>query len=212
MSLTDEQIRELSKKMRIPLADVCFKDELPNKLQMNKTYIINLEDSHDSEGNENGGTHWTMLQCNRNGHGTNENIFFDPYGAPPSENIKRVVKANTGKGLPHTKKDIQSLMNNACGFYCLALAHYINASGYRSNDMYHDVATFLDMFDDLNHSVDFKKNEYILKHFFRSDDPKLRVPIDVDNIKSLDSISGEDEKGGIDAFVKTPVEVKYMNK
>jgi hypothetical protein len=35
------------------------------------------------------------------------------------------------------------------------------------------------MFDDLNKSVDFKKNEYILKHFFQPKDPKLRKEIDV---------------------------------
>ena len=33
------------------------------------------------------------------------------------------------------------------------------------------------MFDDLNSSVDFKKNEYVLKHFFQSNDPANRIPI-----------------------------------
>ena len=65
------------------------------------------------------------------------------------------------------------------------------------------------MFDDLNKSVDFKKNEYILKHFFRSEDPSLRKEIDV--------ITSQDEKGGIDAFndknmIKIPVATKMMNE
>jgi hypothetical protein len=64
---------------------------------------------------------------------------------------------------------------------------------------------FIDMFDDLNKSVDFKKNEYILKHFFRSADPKLRRDIEV--IKPIDSITSEDTKGAIDGF-KIPVNVK----
>jgi hypothetical protein len=63
------------------------------------------------------------------------------------------------------------------------------------------------MFDDLNVSVDFKKNEYILKHFFRSEDPSLRKEIDV--IKSTESITGEDEKGGID-MMKIPCDIKMM--
>ena len=50
------------------------------------------------------------------------------------------------------------------------------------------------MFDDLNTSIDFKKNEFILKHFFRSSDASKRVPIEIDNI------SKDNEKGGIDAF------------
>jgi len=98
-------------------------------------------------------------------------------------------------------------MNNACGFYCLAMGHFINASQYRRGDLYHDVHTFIEMFDDLNKSVDFKKNEYILKHFFRSSEPSLRKEIDV--IKPIDSISSEDTKGGIDGF-RVPCDVKYV--
>ena len=67
----------------------------------------------------------------------------------------------------------------------------------------------MDMFDDLNKSCDFKKNEFILKHFFRAENPELRKEIDV--IKPIESISSEDEKGGKDAF-KMEVEVKMMPK
>lgn len=210
MSLTDTQIYELSYKMSIPIALVCFKDELPNKLEFNKSYFINLENSNDEYGNPNSGTHWTFCQVNSYPNGKIEAIYFDPYGQPAPENVKKVVKNTTGKqGLPYTEKDIQSLMNNACGYYCLALAHFINASKYRSNSLYDDVTTFMDMFDDLNHSIDFKKNEYILKHFFRSSDPNLRKQIEV--IAPIDEITNQDEKGGIDAF-KMPVNIKYINK
>ena len=210
MSLTDSQIIGLSKKMSIPLADVCFKDELESPLQYNKTYIINIEDSRDENGELNSGSHWVFLQCNKYPNDKIESIYFDPYGQPPPENIKLVVKQTTGKqGLPYTKADIQSLMNNACGYYCLAMGHFINASQYRSNDLYDDVATFLSLFDDLNISVDFKKNEYVLKHFFRSSNENLRKEIDV--IKPIDSITSEDNKGGFDGF-KVPIDIKMVNK
>jgi hypothetical protein len=65
-----------------------------------------------------------------------------------------------------------------------------------------DVAHFLDFFEDLNESPNFKKNEYILKHFFQSKDPAKRREIDV--FVDTDTISGEDETG-----VKLPVELKY---
>jgi hypothetical protein len=188
--------------MQIPLADIVFKDELHTPLEYNKAYFVNLEDSHNEDGSENDGTHWTYLQLVKYPNGNIAKIFFDPYGAPPSENIKKVVKETTKtEGLPYTEKDIQSLMNNACGWYCLALGHFINASKYRSGYLYDDVNCFMDMFEDLNKSIDFKKNEYILKHFFRSEDPTLRKEIDV--------ITSQDEKGGIDAF-KIPVDVKMM--
>jgi hypothetical protein len=207
MSLTDSQIIELARKMSVPLAEVCFKDELESPLEFNKCYIINIEDSIDENGHPNDGTHWVFLQNNKYPNNKIESIYFDPYGKPPPENVKKVVKQTTKQqGLPFTEVDIQSLMNNACGFYCLAIGHFVNASQYRSGDLYSDVNSFLEMFDDLNKSVDFKKNEYILKHFFRSADPSLRKEIDV--IKPVDSITSEDTKGGIDGF-RIPVDIKY---
>jgi hypothetical protein len=201
MSLTDSQIKDLAKKMSIPLGGVFFKDELP-KLEFNKFYMINLEDSVDEDGNENTGTHWTCLQIMKYPKGQIEKIYFDPYGAPPPENVKKAVEEASGStGLPYTDKDIQSLMNNACGWYCLAFGHFINSSQYRSGMMLMDASTFLEMFDDLNKSVDFKKNEYILKHFFRSEDPSLRKDVDV--------IIEEDTPGGVD-MMKIPVETKMM--
>jgi hypothetical protein len=204
MSLSDSQIRELSKRMSIPLGDVCFKDELDCPLEFNKSYIINIEDSHDENGNENEGTHWTFLQCNKYPNGKIESIYFDSYGAPAPKHVIECVEKTTGKkGLAHTTPDIQSLLNNACGYYCLAMGHFINSSQYRSGDLYEDVNKFISMFDDLNKSVDFKRNEYILKHFFRSSDENKRVPIDIENI------SKDNEKGGIDAF-RIPCDIKQL--
>lgn len=204
MSLTDSQIEDLCKKMDIPLGGIVFKDELHAPLEYNKGYFVNLEDSHDENGNENDGTHWTYLQITKYPNGNIDKVFFDPYGAPPSKNIIKVVEQTTKtKGLPHNVRDIQSLMNNACGWFCLALGHFINASKFRSGILHDDVDCFVDMFDDLNKSCDFKKNEYILKHFFRSEDPSLR--------KAVEVITDQDEKGGVD-MMKIPVDVKVMGK
>jgi hypothetical protein len=207
--LTDSQITELSKKMNIPLELVCFKDELPRKVAYNKSYVINLDDAFDEKGNQNEGTHWTALQINKYPDGKVEPIFFDPYGQPPSENIKKFVLDNTGKKLPYNTKDIQSLMNNACGFFCLAFLHFINAWDHRTKDLYDDVACFLEYFDDLNKSIDWKKNEYILKHFFQPSDPKLRKQIEV--IADIKSITEQDTGNGPD-ILKIPVDVNLMSK
>jgi hypothetical protein len=206
--LTDTQIKDLSKKMNFQLEGVYFKDELPRQLKYNTSYVINLDNSIDDEGNENEGSHWTCLQVNKYPDGKVEPIFFDPYGAPPSESIKRFVKDNCAKSLPYTTKDIQSLMNNACGFYVCAFLHYINSWEHRCKDLYNDVDMFMNYFDDLNTSIDWKKNEYILKMFFQSSDPNKRTEIDVLSNKIMD----EDEKGrGLD-LVKIPVSTKLMGK
>lgn len=205
--LTDTQLTELSHKMGIPLEVVLFKDEMPKKIKYNKSYIINIEDSIDEEGNSNEGTHWTCLQVNKYPDGKVEPFYFDPYGMPPPESVKKAVMDTCGQKLPFNTKDIQSLMNNACGFYCVALLHYINEAPTRTRNMYQDIENFLSMFDDLNTSVDFKKNEYILKHFFVPKDPALRKTIDVETKPSR--IITEDTGNGID-MMKIGVEVKQL--
>ena len=213
MSLTNTQLKTLSERMNFPLAEISFKDELPAKLEFNKGYIINNEDAVDEDGKPNGGSHWTCLQINKYPNGNVEGIYFDPYGAGMPQDVEKAVKDTIGKSIPHTTKDIQSLMNNACGYFVSAFLHFINSSQYRSKDLFSDVSTFLDMFDDLNISVDFKKNEYILKQFFRSDEASKRKPIEVDfenaNIIDPNDIINGDKGNGID-LTKIPVGMKMM--
>lgn len=210
--LTDIQIEDLANKMSVPLGGVNFKDEFPKNFNYNKVYIINLQDSETEDGHENQGTHWTMAYVRETPKGQLQPIYFDPYGCPPPQNIKTIIEKRTNMSCPYTTKDIQSLMNNACGFYCLALAHYICSSMYRKNHLYEDVDDFLDMFDDLNKSIDWKKNEYILKLFFQSNDPTKRKEIDVlsQTHDDYERILNEDEKGGRD-LMKIPVDVN-VNK
>ena len=69
-----------------PLRGVYMKDMLPKKLQ-NGNYIINLESSN---GGRNNGTHWTCLIVNNQ-----STMFYDPYGAPPSIEIRDFVKVSS---------------------------------------------------------------------------------------------------------------------
>lgn len=204
--LTDHQIEDLAQRMKVPLGGVEFKDLLPKRLEVNKVYIINLQDSENDDGDDNQGTHWTMAYIRQTPKNQLHPIYFDPYGCPPPENVKNIIEKQCNMKCPYTEKDIQSLMNNACGFYCLAMAHFICASKYRTNDLYRDVDDFMDIFDDLNKSIDWKKNEYILMQFFRAEDPTMRKPID--NLSQThddyDRILAEDEKHGKD-LMKIPV-------
>ena len=202
--LSNIQLEDLAKKMNIPLERVCFKDELDEELfKFNRSYIVNMEDSIDEDGKQNEGTHWTCFQVNKYPNGTIEPIYFDSYGMPPPIAIKKYVEKCSDKHLNFTNRDIQSLMGNACGYFCLAFLHFINQFPHRSKDLYKDTDTFLTLFDDLGVSADFKKNEYILRLFFQSEDPSKRS--DLSNVlpQKLD-----DDEGGID-MMRLPVDVKY---
>ena len=176
--LSDVQLQEIAVKMHVPLAGIHFKNCMPQKLKYNVSYILNMEDELTEEGKPNDGSHWVALQINKK-DGKIQPIYFDSFGVAPPVAVRTAVESFCGKHLPHTSKDIQSLVSDMCGYYCLAFLHWINASQFRCGDLYADSHAFLDMFSDLNIETDHCRNEYILKHFFRSDDPSLRVAIEI---------------------------------
>jgi hypothetical protein len=175
--LSDTQIWDLAERMDVPLVFCNFKDRLEKKkLQYNKSYIINMENEFDENGERNEGSHYTCFQVNKYPNGNVEGVYFDSFGQPPPVSVLNFVGMNH---LPYSTKDIQSLMNSACGWYCLAFLHYINSYEGRTHHLYSDCENFMDMFEDLSKSTDHLKNEWVLKHFFRSADPSKRVPIEV---------------------------------
>ena len=175
--LSDTQIWDLAEKMDVPLVFCDFKDKLDKKkIQYNKSYIINMEDEYDADGERNSGSHYTCFQVNKYPSGKVQGLYFDSFGQPPPKSVLSFC----GVGhLPYNTKDIQSLMNSACGWYCLAFLHYINAYENRTKDLYSDCEDFTELFEDLCKSTDHLKNEWILKHFFRSADPAKRSKIEV---------------------------------
>ena len=76
-----------------------------------------------------------------------------------------------------------------CPIIKKAWAHFINSYKGRTGSIYHDTEEFLEHFDDLNNSCDFKKNEYVLKLFFQAENPSLRKDIEV---LDIDEITGGD--------------------
>ena len=115
--LSNFEIMNLAQKMRLPLERICFKNELLDEpIKYNVGYIINSQNDVDEEtGEDNGGMHWTALYVAKTKEGRIEPLFFDSFGAPPAEEIKKFVKPHY---LPYFTKDIQSLMADCCGFYC----------------------------------------------------------------------------------------------
>ena len=98
------------------------------------------------------------------------------------------MKKTLGRSIPHTTKQIQDLNSDMCGWFCLAFFFYIHTYPKRTKDLYQDVSNFLGFFDDLSKDENLvKKKEFILKHFFRSDDPKLRKKIDVDDYSHIEN-------------------------
>ena len=176
--LTDIQIESMCEKMHIPLEAVCFKNDLP-PLKYNRAYVLNMADEYSEEGIPSPGTHWVALQIHvqKGSDGVAMPMYVDSFGVGPPVEVSRAVERFCGKKLPWSSKALQALQSDCCGFYALAWLHFINAFRMRRGHIYTDTEGFLDMFIDLNTSVDFKRNEFILQHFFRSDNPAERLPV-----------------------------------
>tara|TARA_E500000318_G_scaffold83840_1_gene79531 strand:+ start:1336 stop:1977 length:642 start_codon:yes stop_codon:yes gene_type:complete len=170
--LNNFQILKLAPKMGIPLEGVYFKDELTsNDLYPNKSYIINLSDEFDENGNRNPGSHWVALHIGKC-DGVITPFYFDSYGIAPAEDIKKIVKKRFKKDINYTTKNVQSIVSDACGWFCLAYLHFINQFYNKTGNIFLDSSIFLDLFEDLDKSVDWKKNEFILKLFFQEPNKK----------------------------------------
>lgn len=159
--LSNFDIDELVKKMEIPNFQGCyFKDEL-NQLSPESSYIINLHSKFDADGNINPGSHWCVIVTDD----MNRAIYFDPYGEGCPEDIKVLAKHN-GYKIGHCKKNIQSLMSDLCGFFCLGFIYFLTVYKKRTENIIVDAGLFLDLFEDLDKVNDIFKNEFILSLFF----------------------------------------------
>lgn len=168
--LSNLQVQDLAKRMGIRLEGVYFKSQLKEmKMKHNVAYIINLEDEFDEDGNPNDGSHYTCFQYNKypKKDCRDEYAYFDSFGIAPPDEVLKFCGLKEGE-MPYNMIDVQSLMCDACGFFCLAFLYYINVFPGRTMDLYRDCEHFSSLFYDLNKTTNWKENEMVLKMFFRN--------------------------------------------
>jgi hypothetical protein len=165
--LSNYDLNDLVKKMSIPNFKGCFYKDTLKKIQPNSSYILNLNSEFDTEGKRNNGSHWTALVTDD----MSRCLYFDSYGEAEPNEIRSLAKSNQYK-IGHTTKNIQSLMSNLCGFFCLAFINFLKVSKFKTGRIMNDASVFLDLFEDLDLVDDVYKNEFILSLFFTQKDSK----------------------------------------
>jgi hypothetical protein len=159
--LSNHDIDVLVTKMGISNFKGCYYKDKLSKIQPNSSYIINWNSELDEHGNRNTGSHWCCLvtddmkQC----------IYFDSYGEREPVEIRNLLKCNQYK-IGHTNKNIQSLMSNLCGFFCLSFIYFLSISKFRTKNIINDAFIYLDLFEDLDKVNGVYKNEFVLSLFF----------------------------------------------
>jgi hypothetical protein len=108
--LTDGELVRLLRADHKFVGKIYMKDELPDTLEKNKWYIINLQNS-----DEGSGTHWV---CFKTPALKEPMIYFDPLigGDPPIEVLEHAKKS----GVQFHMMEIQNENSTACGWFCVA--------------------------------------------------------------------------------------------
>jgi len=138
--LSDSDIREICKKLHLPLCGVVTKDKLSHL--SNGYYIVNMQSSKDGNG-----THWCccLIDCEK------YNFWFDSFGFPAPEEVTEKIEPYI-----FNHKDIQDIDTSSCGYYCIAFIKFLN--GKENKELY--FKKFVNLF-----SKDTAKNEKILYNY-----------------------------------------------
>lgn len=92
------------------LKGVFSKDTLPT-LHDNECAIVNIENSHDENGNPLPGTHWVAV-----GIRNHQSWYFDSFGL----DIPPLIKKAVPKPIYHSSQEFQSPHSTLCGLFALA--------------------------------------------------------------------------------------------
>ena len=136
--LSNHDIDVLVEKLNIPNFKGCFYRDKLKTIQPNSSYIINLNSELDEHGDRNTGSHWVALLTND----MKQAIYFDSYGEKEPNEIRNLLKCNQYK-IGHTSKNIQSLMSNLCGFFCLSFIYFLSLSKFRTKNIINDASIYL---------------------------------------------------------------------
>ena len=165
--LSNIDIDNLVEKMSIPNFKGCYYRDKLFKIEPNSSYIINLNSELDENNQTNKGSHWVALLTDDN----KKSIYFDPYGVSVPTEIKNLIKSSQYK-FAETRKNIQSLLSNLCGFFCLGFIYFLTVSQFRTKNIINDASIYLDLFEDLDKVNDVYKNEFILSLYFTDKNSK----------------------------------------
>jgi len=148
--ITNFDILEIGKSLKLPIIGVFSKDKLPQKRSVG-SYYVNMEDH-----NIGSGTHWVFMKIFPCGSA----LYFDSFGVNPPEDVRYFLKPFAP--FPFSNRQIQDLKSENCGRFCILCDYYFShqvKTKFQNNDM------VAESFDDwLNSwSIHTATNDKILK-------------------------------------------------
>jgi hypothetical protein len=117
MITSDQELEEKAKHLGIKINAIANKDRLPPHTSQG-AYIINLQDSTDSTGFPNPGTHWTGLWIE-----ASHAYYFDPFGLSPPANVQWFIQRYNPV---YSSQQVQNERSGWCGYYTLMFLWYMS--------------------------------------------------------------------------------------
>jgi hypothetical protein len=171
--LTNYNLVETAKKMKINLVTVCSKDELHKVPHKIGGYIINLNNSNQN------GSHWTSFILYYDGT-IYRSLYFDTYGLPAPIEVEQYLRKLNDYKIPYNTRQIQKIYTTDCGWYCISMLFNMQYKRKYSN-MLDDYQAYISKFSN-NLSDDLK----ILKNSFL---PFYRVNFYTKTVESIKHVT-----------------------
>ena len=146
--LSNYDIEDICKKLKLPLVGVFSKDRMPDRHYIG-SYYINMQNYDDGDG-----THWVYARIFPNGQA----LYFDSYGFKSPVEIETFLKGF--KPYATNNRQIQSLKSENCGLYCIACDYFFTYDADKNKSIVDNYSDFINMW-----SADPIKNDKILKEY-----------------------------------------------
>ena len=124
---TDSELRMKMSQLHLDLLWIGTKDTLPTKCTPGN-YIVNLQDDVDSDGNPQGGTHWTAFTVeggfdNEDSDSHHNSAYSDSFGFAPPSQVQIFLKDY--RPLYYTRHQIQNQQGGHCGMYAVYFLYFM---------------------------------------------------------------------------------------
>ena len=171
--LTNIDLANIAKQMKINLIAVVSKDELKNVAPKQGGYIINMQDSTDGSG-----THWSAM-CVYEDDSSYKCLYFDSYGFPAATEIEDFCKRISPYRIAYNTKQIQKTFTTDCGWYTLSWLFNMQYKR-KYDDMIKDYERYIGMF-----TKNLTEDLIILKKSQMKIEFKIFICVKIMNIKIL---------------------------
>ncbi len=154
MALSNIQLEDIAKQLKLPIVGVYSKDELPTRRSVG-SYYINMANDKDVDGKPLDGTHWVFARI----FNKKEAIYFDSFGVDMPAEVRTFLKPF--EPIPFNNREIQDIQSEHCGLFCVSCDYFFQYDTDKKATIQDNYGKYLNGW-----SENTKSNDTVLKQYF----------------------------------------------